>query len=287
MSQEYVLNKFSDLHEYYKSHNILTLLQRTNNNLDLDNYKIDLICDVLSGKIVNWSEESDWVNCIYDLHKDQGDYEMTTDLSKSSSIQTLKVQKSTFKRKRLHGKSEFDYLDYISASKVNMMSNELAEGNTTKPEEVKSKHFNLQIGADIGAVLVTFWTAMENNFVHNMESCFFYRRIIFSNQMPYMSSINNYINYVLKQQNTEKIELVKCLQSDLLKIPNDALNIPDVTRKVLSTVKDTRVMLTQLTNRKIDSCKQFIRNENIDRMLDSTMASMLLVYKLMLQTEVC
>lgn len=281
------MDKFSDLHEYYKSHNTLTLLQTKNKNVDLDNYKIELICDVLNGQNVNWSNESNWVNCIYDIHKDQDNYEEPKNSSKLS-LQPIKVTKSTFKRKRLHGKSEFEYLDYISSSKVNMITNELldAKGDITRPEEVKSKLFNVQISADIGVVLVQFWISMEKNFIQNMKWCFFNRRILISNQMPYMSSINNYINEILRQQNIEKIELVKALQSDLLKIPNDALMMPDLIRQLMSTVADTRVILTQLTNQKIKDCKQFIRNENIDKRLDNTMNSMILVYKHMLQTEV-
>jgi len=285
------LDKFSDLNEYYKSHNTLTLLQIKNKNVDLDNYKIELICDVLNGQNVNWSNESNWVSCIYDMHKDHKDQENDEETKNSSklSLQPIKVTKSVFKRKRLHGKSEFEYLDYISSSKVNMITNELLDtkGDITKPEEVKSKLFNVQISADIGAVLVQFWMSMEKNFIQNMGWCFFNRRILISNQMPYMSSINNYINEILKQQSIEKIELVKELQSDLLKIPNDALMMPDLIRQLISTVADTRVILTQLTNQKIKDCKQFIRNENIDKRLDNTMNSMILVYKHMLQTEVC
>jgi len=283
------LDTFCDLYEYYKSHKILTFLQSKNKTIDLDEYKIELICNALTGQYVNWSEESNWVNCIYDMHNDQEQNVAPTNSSKDNSVQPIKVQKSVFLRKRLHGKSEFEYLDYISSSKVNMISNELVDSVTviTKPEEVKSKLFNVQINAEIGAVLAQFWISMENNFVQNMEWCFFHRRILISNQLPYMASINNYINEILKQQNIEKIELVKALQSDLLKIPNDALMSPDLITQLLSTVGDTRVILTELTNHKIRDCKQFIRNENIDRSLDNTMNSMILVYKHMLQTEVC
>lgn len=283
------MDKFCDLNEYYKSHKIFTFLQSKNKDIDLDEYKIELICNALTGQHVNWSEESNWVNCIYDSHNDQEHYEGPKTSSKFDLVQPIKVQKSVFKRKRLHGKSEFEYLDYISSSKVNMISNELVDSVTviTKPEEVKSKLFNVQINADIGAVLAQFWTSMENNFVQNMEWCFFHRRILISNQIPYMSSINNYVNEILKQPNIEKIELVKLLQSDLLKIPNDALMSPDLTTQLLSTVEDTRVILTELTNHKIKDCKQFIKNVNIDRSLDNTMNSMILVYKHMLQTEVC
>lgn len=282
------MDKISDLHEYYKSHNALTLLQTKNKNVDLDNYKIELICDVLNGQNVNWSNESNWVDCIYDMHKDQENYEEAKNSSKLN-VQPIKVTKSVFKRKRLHGKSEFEYLDYISSSKVNMITNELIDtkGDISRPEEVKSKLFNVQISADVGTVLVQFWISMEKNFIQNMGWCFFNRRILISNQMPYMSSINNYINEILKQQNIEKIELVKELQSDLLKIPNDALMMPTLIKQLISTVADTRVILTQLTNQKIKDCKQFIRNENIDKSLDNTMNSMILVYKHMLQTEVC
>jgi len=282
------LDEFNDLHEYYKSHKILTLLQIKNENVNLDNYKIELICDILNGQNVNWSNESNWVNCIYDMQKDQENYEVAKNSSKLS-LQPMTVTKSVFKRKRLHGKSEFEYLDYISSSKVNMISNDLldSKGEITKPEEVKSKLFNVQISAEIGAVLVQFWTSIENNFYQNMGWCFFNRRILISNQFPYMSSIDNYIKEILKQQNIEKIELVKELQSDLLKIPNDALMIPDLARQLISTVADTRVILRQLTNQKIKDCKQFIRNENIDTVLDSTMNSIILVYKHLLQTEVC
>ncbi|XP_022183115.1 uncharacterized protein LOC111042724 [Myzus persicae] len=290
VSDEYDLDKFNDLHEYYKSHKILTLLQTKSKDVDLDNYKIELICDVLNGQNVNWSNESNWVNCIHDMKKYQDNYEAAKSSSgfKNSSSSPIKVTKSVFKRKRLHGKSEFEYLDYISSSKVNMISNELldSKGDITRPEEVKSKLFNIQINADIGTVLVQFWMSMEKNFIQNMGLCFFNRRILISNQMPYMSSINNYINEILKQQNIEKIELVKALQSDLLKIPNDALVMPDLTRQLISTVADTRVILTQLTNQKIKDCRQFIRNENIDKRLDDAMNSMILVYKHMLQTEV-
>ncbi|XP_015363135.1 PREDICTED: uncharacterized protein LOC107161292 [Diuraphis noxia] len=287
VSDEYELDKFNDLHEYYKSHKILTLLKIKNKEIDLDNNKIELICDILNGQNVNWSNESYWVNCIYDMQIDKDNYETAKNSSKLS-LQPINVTKSMFRRKRLHGKSEFEYLDYISSSKVNMISNELVDskGDITKPEEVKSKLFNVQITADIGAVLVQFWISIEKNFYQNMGWCFFNRRILISNQMPYMSSMNNYINEILNQQNIEKIELVKELQSDLLKIPSDALMMPDLTRQLISTVMDTRVILTQLTNQKIKDCKQFIKNENIDKMLDSTMNSMILVYKHMLQTEV-
>ncbi|XP_025198187.1 uncharacterized protein LOC112596641 [Melanaphis sacchari] len=288
VSDEYKLDTFCDLHEYYKSHNILTFLQSKYKNIDFDEHKIELLCNALAGQHVNWSEQNKWVNCIYDMHNDQVQYETQKNSSKYNSVQPIKVQKSVFKRKRLHGKSEFEYLDYISSSKVNMITNEFVDSVTviTKPEEVKSKLFNVQINAEIGAVLVQFWMLMENNFVQNMEWCFFHRRILIYNQMPYMASINNYINEILKRQNVEKIELVKVLQSDLLKIPNDALMSSDLITQLLSTVEDTKFILTELTNHKIKDCKQFIKNENIDRSLDNTMNSMILVYKHMLQTEV-
>jgi len=274
--------------KYYRSQNILTLLQlRVDENILWDNRKAELLCDVLTGQIVNWFEETDWVNCIYNTQQNDG---KTISESFESGSNLPNTQEKEFKRERLHGKSEFDFIDHLSNNRSNMFSDSLKNLSTARPtkfEEINSNIFNMQLDSNDGVVLGSFWKSLERTYVDNMEHSMFHRRILISEQESFVISIRKYVTEVLDKSSMEKIELVNCLQSDLFNVPYDALQISDVTKQLSLTVSDVRNVLMQLINTKVEKCRQFIKNENIKTWLDTQMSSMIIIYKCMLQTEVC
>lgn len=273
--------------KYYRSQNILTLLQlREDKNIHWDNRKAELLCDVLTGQTVNWSEETDWIDCIYNTQQND-DKTITESFESGSSLSN--TQEKEFKRERLHGKSEFEFIDHLSSIRSNMFSDSLKNTSTaglTKFEEIKSKIFNMELVGNVGVVLGTFWKSLESTYVGNMEHSMFHRRILISEQESFVTRIKKYVTEVLDKSSTEKIELVNCLQSDLFNVPYDALQISDVTKQLSLTVSDVRNVLMQLINTKVEKCRQFIKNENIRTWLDTQMHSMIIIYKCMLQTEV-
>lgn len=285
-----------DMLKYYKSQNILTLLQRTEKNVRWDGRKVELLCDVLTGQTVNWSEESDWVNCIYNAKRSDGKKGGTKSFETVSSPSNT-PQKKEFKRERLHEKSEFDFIDHLSNVKLNTFSSTpnsshsrvRQQSSTSSPtdyEEVKSEVFNVQLGGNAGVVLGAFWKSLESAFVDDMERSMFHRRILVSEQEYFVATMKKHASEALNMSSTEKIELVNCLQSDLFNVPDDALRIPSVTKQLLLTVSDVRYVLMQLVNTKIENCGRLVKNENIRNWLDVQMSLMLIVYKCMLQTEV-
>lgn len=309
------------------------MLLNSDKNIYLDSQKIELYCSILTGKNVNWSIEiNKWVNRI-DNELMINEIMMEVNVPAKALI---KKHKKTFKRERLHLKTEIDFIDHISATKslfssalsakqsANVTSHdplsmpdsessdsvqtkhdpidyiptdheptkyELSEPEPAEPEyepEIKSTMFNKQLSANaVGIALGNFWKLLETQFVDNIENCFMYRRILLYEQEFYIILINKHFNDILNRQNIMKIELVKRLQSDLCNIPENALIIPNITKQLLVAVSDTRIILKQITYQKIEKCRQFIGNETIDNWLDKQITSMFMIYKFILQTEVC
>lgn len=279
-------DNWNDMIKYYRSHGVLTYLQSTDKHLNLDNHKIELLCDILSGQIVDWTEESNWAHCTQPM--DQKHNKTINKLLESKSSHP-KSQEIVFKRKRTHGKSEFDFMDHIYSHKSNSFANKLSvkqiENNLTKSESIKSKMFNMQLNSNIGKVLANFWKSMENIFVQNMEKCFHCRRILFSEQESFLFSINNYLNEILNRSSIKKNDVIKSLQYKMSSIPYEVQVFPDNDgRLFLAAAKD---FMIQLTNEKLEKYRQFIENNSIERWIDKQLASMFLIYKCVIQTEVC
>lgn len=174
---------------------------------------------------------------------------------------------------------------------VNVPAHETTEHGPGEPKyepQIKQTIFDKQIIGNVdGIALGKFWESLEKLFVDNIENYFFYRRILIYEQEFYILSLNTHFNEILYKQNITKIELVKRLQFDLFNIPENALTIPNVTKQLLLAVSDTKFILKQITNQKIEKCRHFIGNENIDSWLDKQITSVFMVYKYILQTEVC
>lgn len=263
----------------------MTYVQSTDQHLNFDNHKIELFCDILSGQIVNWTEESDWAQCIQ--HMDRKCNTTINKLLESKSFHP-KSQESVFKRKRTHGKSEFDFMDHIYSHKSDSFANKLSvvktEDNLSKSDSMKSKMFGLQLSSNIGKVLANFWKSMENIFVQNMEKCFHCRRIIFSEQESFFVSMSNYLNEILTRPSIKKNDIIKSLQYKLSYIPYKVQVFPNNDgRLLLAAAKD---FMIQLTNEKIEKYRRFLGNNYIERWIDKHLASMFLIFKCVIQTEV-
>lgn len=279
MSDENLLEyEWDEMHKYYRAHNILTLLQNTNDNIHSHN-DIELFCNILTGRTLNWSEETYWINRVNDIRPRKS--ERLNDFSEA-------MMQRTFKRQRLKGKSEFDFIDHISTVKKSTFSNAAVNSSEMKTAafEGKSNIFNTPLVGNIGRVLGNVWKSLENEFIDNMEKSFFHRRILLSEQEPYVASINKYLNEILIGPNLKKIEFVKNLQSNFFNISNSTQLFSNITKQLLSEVSKTRIILIQLTNQKIEKCRQFIEMENSENWLDKQITSFLMVYTRMLQTEV-
>ncbi|VVC27324.1 Hypothetical protein CINCED_3A004966 [Cinara cedri] len=294
LSSENPLNeKFDDTCKYYKSQKVLTLLQITEKNLNFDSRKIKLFCDVLAGEIVDWNEEIDWINCVYNTQSIVSDLLKTdslkTDFPKIDSLISSKLQNTIPKRERRHGKSEFDFIDQLTAIKSDMFTNTMFGSIQNIPNtviEVESAMFNVQLSGNIGVIFGNFWKVLENEFIEKMEKCLFHIRLLLSEQESYVFLISKYMKEILCKENIKKLELIKRLQTDLYNIPTYALEIPDVTRQSLLVVSDAKVILIQSTNQKIDKCKQYVQNDNTESWLEKQCNSMMMVYKCILQTEI-
>lgn len=268
--------------KYYRSQNILTLLKSINKNIFFDKLNTELICNVLTGKILNWSEITNWLNCTYDTH-----HKMYTSLISDSC--KWETRESTYEREKFHKKSEFDSIDNISTSNDNVFPNVLSNlslSEQTLTAETTSKLFNVQIDKNVGTILATFWMSLENGFVENMERCFFYKRILMYEQAPFIVTVDNYLNEMLYKPNLKKIDLVRRLQYDLINIPKDTLTISDANRYLFSILSDAKLILTQIINQKIEKCLHFIGGKTITNWLEKQINSIFNVYKCMLQVEV-
>lgn len=271
-----------DTYKYYTSHNVLTLLQVVEENQHFNSQEIELFCDVLIGENINWFD-IDWVTCIQNAKSE------IIDLLDSNTFDTI-TQNTTAKRGRLKGKSEFDFIDQLTPIKSDFFINTQLGSNpdvTAIITEVESIMFNVQLSGNIGVIFGNIWKSLENEFVNNMEKCFFHRRILFSELEPYVLTISEYINKILNKKDINKLKLVKQLQFDLYNIPGDVLAIPDITRQSLLAVSNIKVILTQTANTKYNRCKQYIQIINTDNWIEKQCQMMLLVYKGILQTEVC
>lgn len=271
---------WDSMHRYYNSQNILTLLQILDKNVHLDNRKIELFCNVLTGKTVNWSQEINWIKCIHDMNEEEST--TVNDVSSESEI----FESRTYQRERLHGKSEIDFVDR-SPSSMSFTRQEDKKHTNSKIFKAQSKSFIMELrSGNNGVILANFWKLLEKEFIESMERCFFFRRILISEQEPFIATIKKSLNEILNRPNENRIKLIKHLQSDLCHIPYSALEIPDVIKQLHVSVSDAKLILTQMTNKKIETCRQLIKNENIETWLEKQMTSMLIVYKFMLQTEV-
>lgn len=200
------------------------------------------------------------------------------------------IREITFEKKILHTKSEFDFIDDLSTSNDNMFPNALSilsQSEQTVIAEISSKLFNVQLDRNVGTTLATFWKSLENEFVENMERCFFHRRILMYEQEPFIVSIDSYLNEILIKPNAKKMNLVRRLQYDLINIPNDTLTISYATRQLFSVLSDAKLILTQMINQKIETCLHFIENKTIINWLDKQINSIFKIHKCMLQVEVC
>lgn len=262
------------------------MLKSKDVNVQWDNNKIELFYNVLIGKSVNWSDETNWINCIYDKYKPKL---KTKNNSNGSDALQSKTQKGGLHRKRLPGKSEFDFIDHITDFNSNIFLNALLDsykGESYKVNEVKLNIFDIHLHGNVGEMLGHFWNLHEENFIKNMENCFFYKRILAYERDHYINVINNYINKTFNRNSLNKLKLVNHLQSDLFNIPYDALMNAQVIKQSLLTVLDVKTILIQLTNEKIEKCRQLIGQEYISNWLDKQMTSLIIIYKQILQTEV-
>lgn len=263
------------------------MLQSTDINIHLDNNKIELFYNVLTGQTVNWSAESNWIKCIHDMNKEK--LKIENDSFRFDALQS-KTQKSGLTRKRLLGKSEFDFIDHITDFNSKIFLTALLDsykGESYKINEVKLNIFDIHLYGNAGETLGHFWKLQEENFVKNMENCFFYKRILIYERDHYINVINNYIHKIFNTNSLNKIKLVNHLQSDLFNIPYDALMNAQVIRQSLLTVSDVKTILIKLTNEKIEKCRQLIGQEYITNWIDKQMISLIIIYKQILQTEVC
>jgi hypothetical protein len=270
------------VYKYYRSQNILTLLKSTDKNLFLDNLNIELFCNVLTGQIVNWFETTNWLNCTYDTNQ-----KVYTSLI--SDLCTSETKEITFDREKLHKKSEFDSMD-SSTSNDKMLPNVLSSLSLNEQisiVEITSKLFNVQLNKNVGTILAAFWMSLENGFVENMERCFFYRRILMYEKVPFIITVDNYFDKMLYKPNSEKIDLVKRLQYNLINIPKDTMTISDPNRYLLRTLLDEKLILIQMINQKIEKCLHFIEDKTITNWLEKQINSIFNIYMCMLQVEVC
>lgn len=282
------------MYRYYKANDILTLLQKEDENPHFNNRDIDFICDILTGKTIDWSEETDWLNRVNALYGEES-------LSPGDSFQNnehdsglLKIHTqgstSSFKRTRLQGKSEFDFVDHISVNNRSVFSSSSAKSIKSRPinkTQVKSTMFINQFEGNTGQLLGKLWQSLENEFIENMENCFFHRRILLCEQEPYMAALKNYLNEMLNKSNKKKIELIKRLQYSLFNKHNNIQVFPDVNRQMLPEVIDTKLILTEWTNKKIENCREFIGVKNVENWLEKHINLMFMIYKRIMQTEVC
>lgn len=263
------------MYKYYTAHNVLTLLNTSERTVHLNNRKIELFCDALDGKTVNWNEEFDWIKCIHD--------------TQSIENEMLKEELTRPKIIRRHGKSEIDLIDQFTTIGPKTFSNSIASSIQDMPNQlsqIESIMFNVQLGGNVGVAFGNFWKALENEFIEKMEKCLFHRRILICEQEPYVFSVSKYLNEMLRKQDMTKIDLVKRLQTDLYNIPNNVLEISDIIRQSLLAVSHVKANLTQLTYRKIDKCRHCILNDNTENWLEKQCNSIMGVYKWILQTEV-
>jgi len=152
---------------------------------------------------------------------------------------------------------------------------------------MQSNLFTLQLlNASDGLLLANFWKAAEKEFVENMERCFFFRRILISELRPFVASIDKPLNETLGGSAEDKTKLVRQLQSDFNGVPYGALQLPDIVKRLHALVSDAKHVLAQMAKDKVETCKLFIKNENVENWIDKQLISMFTVYKFILQTEV-
>lgn len=281
-------NHWDSIDEYYKSQGILTVLKPSEKNMTVNVADIDFFCDIVTNQTVVWNKSSRWINITEStILEDNSD--VKSQLS-SSSIQKESKHDNTFKRERLRGKSEFDFVEHITTINAKLFSNILLHSQSSQInniDHITSSLFFNQLRGDDVSTMGRIWVSLENLFLETLENCFFYRRILLSEQEPHIVTVKNILNGLLKTQNTNKIELIKQLQFDLSKVPLNKENLPsNIKKQLFSALSDVRVLLIQKTNSKIEKCKQFIEREIAEYWLDKQMYCIFAVHKCMLQAEV-
>ncbi|XP_050527816.1 uncharacterized protein LOC126897912, partial [Daktulosphaira vitifoliae] len=279
--------QWNSIDQYYKAQGILTILKASEKNMLINDADLEFFCDVITNETVKWNKSLRWINVTQSTMLENSNFDYKSQLS-NSFIQNKSTHK-TFKRGRLRGKSEFDFVEHITTMNAKMFSNILLyspSSQMTNISQVTTNLFYNQIRREDGITMGRVWMSLENLFVESMESCFFNKRILLSEQVPYIITIKNILNGMLRRQDINKIELVKQLQTNLSKVPlnNDILPL-NITKTLLSAVSDVRVLLIQKTNLKIEKCKKFIEKEIIETWLDKQMHSLFAVYMCMLQSE--
>lgn len=255
-------------------------------DIHTDDRKVELLCDVLTGKIVDWSKEIDWVDCVCGLyHRDEST--MQVDSFRSGSVASKWQASGGLKRRgRLYENLESDTVDSESIAESYRVSDSSSTGSPEIVERAWLMLCDMRLNDDAGVVLRAFWTLLESRFVERMEdNLFSWRKLVFE-QESFEAEVDEYVNDMLNVTNPGKIELVNRLQSDLSRVPGDALRIPGVVERLWLAVFDARNALRRLTYAKIEKCRRFMEHETVKNWLDRQVSSMMTVYDDILQTEV-
>lgn len=256
------------------------------NDIHTDDRKVELLCDVLTGKIVDWSKEIDWVDCVCGVHH-RDESIRPVDSFRFGSVAPKWQASSGFKRhRRLHENLESDTVDSESIVESYQVSDSSSTGSPEIVERAWLTLCDMRLSDDAGAVLRAFWTSLESRFVERMEDNLFGRRKLVFEQESFVAKVDEHVDDMLNVTNPGKIELVNCLQFDLSRVPGDALRIPGVVERLWSAVYDARNALRRLTYAKIEKCRRFLEHEAVKNWLDRQVSSMMTVYDHILQTEV-
>lgn len=268
----------------------MTLLQILDENTAGDGDKVELFCNVLTGRTVDWSKEIGWVHCVYGKKQRRKVTMVTEDGSGGSGGSAVSVaQPKVFNRKRLYGKSEFEMIEQLSknffACLYSIKISEKGPGNIRNLQSVLA---SIQLsGKNVyGTMLGKLWKSTEELFVEGMNNSFFYRRIIFSELEPFAYEVNTFLDKILNKPNVQKLEVVEHLQSVLFEILNRPSTNVDVTPDLLLTLSNVKSLLVQMTNEKIDKCRAFVKNEPFQSWFGKQTEAMTMVYQLMLQSKV-
>lgn len=283
------------MNKYYRSHGVLTLLHIINDDTVKDNDKVELFCNILTGQSVDWTKEISWVYGYYDEAQRKKVTVVTEeDVDDSGEVGSVVsvVKPKVFKRERRHGKSEFDIIEQMSKSFQSCTYSgsieDIARMGPGLIGNFQSIMINVQLSGKnvVGTILGNFWKSIDRMFVENMEDCFFHRRIVFSEQEPFVRSVKAYLDKILNKPNVHKFEVVQNLQSTLFDVPNGSLANGKFTPILLSTLSDVKSLLVQLTNVKIEKCRAFVENEPFVSWFDKQTEAMTMVYWYMVQNKV-
>lgn len=255
-------------------------------DIHTDDRKVELLCDVLTGKIVDWSKEIDWVDCVCGVHN-QDESTMPVDSFRSGLVASKGQASGELERRgRLYGNLESDTVDRESIVESYRVLDSSSTGSSEIVENAWLTLYDMRLSDDAGAVLRAFWMSLESRFVEHMEDNLFSRRKLVFEQESFVAEVDEYVDGMLNVTNPGKIELVNRLQSDLSRVPGDALRIPGVIERLWLAVFDTRNALRRLTYAKIEKCRRFMEHGAVKNWLDRQVSSMMTIYDHILQTEV-